>query len=178
MLVLCGGFVSIVSAIARETGLEAGPDAGAARAPARPYRGPHRRVRRRQRHDRLGNWWWGAEASSYARYVYKPLQATPSVTSDGRLRLDLRDPGWLASRRLDDFVVDHGHLMHLFVVSPTLDHLWHLHPDQTASGAFEVQAARHAAGSGTNCSLIPYTGPASQRRSPVSSIHRRFAASR
>src|SRR5204863_5404415 len=29
---------------------------------------------------------------------------------------------------------DHGHLMHLFIVSPSLDHLWHLHPDEIAPG--------------------------------------------
>ena len=136
MLVLCGGFVSIISAIAREARLEAGETPG-------PL------ARRRGRIAGLiatcgvvgamllGNWWWTAEASSYARYVYQPLQATPTVTSDGRLRLDLRDPGWIASRRLDDFVADHGHLMHLFIVSPTLDRLWHLHPDEIATGAFE-----------------------------------------
>jgi hypothetical protein len=136
MLVLVGGFVSIVSAMAREARLDAGE------APGPP-------ARRRGRIAGgiaacvaacaifLGNWWWTAEASSYARYVYKPLQATPTMTSDGRLTLDLSDPGWIASRRLDDFVADHGHLMHLFVVSPTLDRLWHLHPDETATGAFE-----------------------------------------
>ena len=71
--------------------------------------------------------------------MYKPLQAIPTVTSDGRLRLDLRDPGWIAARRLDDFVTDHGHLMHLFIVSPALDRLWHLHPDEVATGAFEAR---------------------------------------
>ena len=138
MLVLCGGFVSIVSAIAREAGLEAGETPGPARAAAAGSRASSPRASSRAPCS-FGNWWWTAEASSYARYVYKPLQATPTVTSDGRLRLDLRDPGWIASRRLDDFVADHGHLMHLFIVSPALDRLWHLHPDEIATGAFEVR---------------------------------------
>ena len=136
MLILCAGFVSIVSAIAREARLDAGGMPGP-------------RARRRGRIAGfiatcvvaaamfLGNWWWTAEASSYARYVYKPLQATPTVTAGARLRLDLHDPGWIASRRLDDFVDDHGHPMHLFVVSPALDRLWHLHPDEIATGRFE-----------------------------------------
>ena len=47
------------------------------------------------------------------------------------------DPGWLRSRRLDDFVPDHGHLMHLFVVTPDLDRLWHLHPGEVVTGTFE-----------------------------------------
>jgi hypothetical protein len=138
MLLLAAGFVVIVAAIAREAALPAGE-------------APDDRARRRGRIAGLiasgvvlaamvlGNWWWSAEASSYARYVYKPLEATPTVTVEGRLKVDLRDPGWIASRRLDDFITDHGHLMHLFVVSPALDRLWHLHPDQTAVGTFEVR---------------------------------------
>jgi hypothetical protein len=138
MLVLCAGFVSIVSAIAREAGLEAGEK-------------PGRRERRRGWIARLaatgvvvgamalGNRWWAAEATTYARYVYKPLEAASTVTSDGRLRLELRDPGWLPSRRLDDFVPDHGYPMHLFVLTPSLDRLWHLHPEEVTTGVFEVR---------------------------------------
>jgi hypothetical protein len=140
MLVLCTGFIAIVSAIAREAWLAPGET-------------PDRLARRRGRIAGLvatgvvggavffGNWWWTAEASSYARYVYKPLQARPTLLPDARLRLDLRDPGWIASRRLDDFVPDHGHLMHLFIVSPALDHFWHLHPDEITTGAFEGRLA-------------------------------------
>lgn len=138
MVILCAGFVSIVSAIARE-------------APRAPGTMPDSRARRRGRVAGViaaaivagavlfGNRWWTAEASSYARYVYKPLQATPALTPDGRLRLDLHDPGWIASRRLDDFIPDHDHLMHLFVVTPALDRLLHLHPEQVATAAFEIR---------------------------------------
>ena len=135
MGLLCAGFVAIVATIAREAGLPPGE------APGRP-------ARRRGRIAGaiasavvlaavfFGNAWWGAEAASYSRYVYRPLEAVPAVTAD-RLTLTLRDPGWIGSRRLDDFVPDHGHLMHLFVVSPALDRLWHLHPRQEAVGTFE-----------------------------------------
>jgi hypothetical protein len=136
MLVLCVGFIAIISAMAREARLDAGqaPDAAA---------------RRRGRVAAVGatcvtaaavffgNWWWTAEASSYARYVYKPLEAAPSVSADGRLRLALRDPGWIKTRLLNDLVPDHGHLMHLFIVSPALDRLWHLHPGEVTPGVFE-----------------------------------------
>ena len=138
MLLLAAGFVGIVSALAREARL-----------------GPGETVDRRALWRGrlagavaagvvggvvfLGNMWWTVEASSYAQYVYKPLVANPSVTADARLRLDLRDPGWIGSRRLDDFVLDHGRLMHLFVLSPGLDRLWHLHPDEIQTGAFEHQ---------------------------------------
>ena len=136
MLILCTGFVAIVSATAREARLDPGDTPGP-------------RARRRGRIAGfiatsvvvaamvLGNWWWTAEASSYARYVYRPLQATPTLTADARLRLDLHDPGWIGSRRLDDFVADHGHPMHLFIVSPALDRLWHLHPEEIETGRFE-----------------------------------------
>jgi hypothetical protein len=136
MLLLAAGFVGIVSAIAREAKLGAGEVLDP-------------RSRRRGRIAGaiaavvvggiiyLGNRWWTAEATAYDRYVYKPLVATPSFTADAKLRLELRDPGWIGSRRIDDFVPDHGHLMHLFVLSPTLDRLWHLHPNEIRTGTFE-----------------------------------------
>lgn len=136
MLILACGFVAIVSAVAREASLAPGSS-------------PDRTARRRGRIAGavaaglvimvivLGNSWWGAEASMYGRYVYKPLEAATTVAPDGRLALTLHDPGWIGSRRLDDFVADHDHLMHLFVVSPALDRLWHLHPTQTETAKFE-----------------------------------------
>ena len=136
MFLLAAGFIGIVSAMAREAKLGAGETLDA-------------RARRRGRIVGavaavfvgaviyLGNMWWTVEATAYDRYVYKPLVATPSLTADTKLRLDLSDPGWIGSRRVDDFVPDHGHLMHLFVLSPTLDRLWHLHPDEIRTGTFE-----------------------------------------
>jgi hypothetical protein len=136
LTLLAGGLVAIVAAVARDATLPAGemPDA---------------RARRRGRIAGtiaacavtavvvLGDWWWTAEAANYSRYVYKPLTATPLVSGDGILSLALRDPGWIPLRRVDDLVPDHGHLMHLFVVSPGLDRLWHLHPEERTAGRFE-----------------------------------------
>jgi hypothetical protein len=136
MMLLAAGFVAIISALAREARLDAGEV-------------PDQSARRRGRLAAaaattltvavvlFGNWWWSTAASAYARYVYKPLQAAPAVSPDGRLRLALSDPGWIGSRRLDDFVADHGHLMHLFILSPSLDRLWHLHPDEASTGVFD-----------------------------------------
>jgi hypothetical protein len=136
MLTLASGFVAIVSAVVRESRLDAGvaPDA--------------RAIRRGRIAGTLaasvaivvvllGNSWWAVEASNYGRYVYKPLEGTTTITADGRLAFALHDPGWIGSRKLDDFVADHDHLMHLFVVSPALDRFWHLHPAETATGRFE-----------------------------------------
>jgi hypothetical protein len=136
MVLLSAGFVSIGAALGREAGLQ-------------PGEAPGPRARRRGRIGGaiatglvitvvvLGNWWWTAEASSYARYVYKPLEASTAVAPDGRLTLALRDPGWISLRRTDDLIADHRHLMHLFIVSPALDRFWHLHPDETGNGTFE-----------------------------------------
>jgi hypothetical protein len=136
MLVLCAGLVAIVATIAREAGLEPGAIADSRRRWRGRIAGSIATVAIAVGLF-FGNVWWGAEASSYSEYVYKPLHAMPTITDDGRLRLELTDPGWIRARRVDDFVPDHGHLMHLFVVTPDLDRLWHLHPDEIGTGTFE-----------------------------------------
>lgn len=145
MLLLVAGIIAIAASIAREAGLDPGQVVDA----------------KHRRRGRIvgaltgvvvlaavffGNMWWGAEASNYERYVYKPLTAAPSISADARLQLALSDPGWLRSRRLDDFVLDHGHPMHLFVVSPDLDRLWHLHPREVSAGIFEQSLPAMPAG--------------------------------
>jgi hypothetical protein len=138
LAVLCVGIVSIVSAIAREASLAPG-ELPTPRARRRGWIAAAVAVLLVAAIVTFGRWWWTVEASSYARYVYKPLTASAATTPDGRLTLTVRDPGWIALRRLDDFVADHGHLMHLFVVSPALDRLWHLHPRHIGEARFEQQ---------------------------------------
>ncbi len=87
--------------------------------------------------------WWQGEADAYAEYVYKPLQVQTTLVQDaaGRPQLKLRvlDPGWIKSRKVDDFVLDHDHLMHLYLIrQPGMDLVYHLHPDQIASGQFQL----------------------------------------
>jgi hypothetical protein len=94
----------------------------------------------------FGNSWWSREAASYARYVYKPLGATTTVSPEGTLTLVLSDPDWIATRRTDDFIPDHDHVMHLFVVSPDLDRVWHLHPDQPGTESFGQKLPQMPAG--------------------------------
>jgi len=136
MVLLSLGFIAIASAMFREARLEPGVEPG-----------PDARRRGRLAGIAatglvvlvliLGNRWWTAEASTYSRYVYKPLRMEPAIAPGARLRLALVDPGWIFTRRVDDFIADHGHLMHLFIVSPALDRFWHLHPTETISGTFE-----------------------------------------
>jgi hypothetical protein len=125
-LVLVFGLASIVAASVREAQLEPG---------AMP---PPQLIRRSRVLMAVtlaglagilyfGNSWWTAEAGDYSRIVYKPLTFEPSLDR-GVLRLKFHDPGWL-NRRVDDLLPDHGHLMHLYVVSlPRMNQAWHLHP--------------------------------------------------
>ena len=87
----------------------------------------------------LGNQWWKAEAASYAGNIYKPLQMTPSLAQGDLLDLKLRDPGWLPQRQLDDFIADHDHLMHLYMIRwPQMDVIFHLHPQPVGTGEFQL----------------------------------------
>jgi hypothetical protein len=134
MIVLACGIVSIVGASTREAQLDPGT------APSD----------RNQRRARIlmgatgalvvfalwsGNRWWTAEANSYSRIMYKPLGMSASIEPGDRLVLKLSDTGWLR-RRMDDFLPDHGHLMHLYVIGADANRVWHLHPELQAAGEF------------------------------------------
>jgi hypothetical protein len=86
----------------------------------------------------LGNRWWKADAASYSENIYKPLEMRPAL--DGNLLdLKLADPGWLPQRQLDDFIPDHNHLMHLYMVRwPQMDVVFHLHPEPAGTGEFQL----------------------------------------
>jgi hypothetical protein len=87
----------------------------------------------------FGNRWWKSEADNYGRYVYKPLTMKAVLEPDEILYLKIKDPGWLSSRKTDDFVLDHDHLMHLYLIrEPAFDVVYHLHPDQVAPSEFQL----------------------------------------
>ncbi len=95
----------------------------------------------------LGGKWWNAEAASYAGNVYKPLDMTASLLPGNTLDLAIADPGWLKARKLDDFVPDHNHLMHLYAIRwPAMDVVYHLHPQPVATGDFRLDMPSMAAG--------------------------------
>ena len=87
----------------------------------------------------LGNTWWKSEAAGYSEYIYKPLTMQPSLRANQVLDLQLRDPGWLHIRKLDDFIPDHDHLMHLYLIRwPQMDVVYHLHPEPVSAGDFQL----------------------------------------
>ncbi len=143
-LLLCAGLVSIAAAAVREAPLDPGkqPD------PARIRRS---RIVMAAAAVVLagilysGNRWWSSEAGIYQRLVFKPLQLNARLNGS-RLLLRLEDPGWL-SRRTDDLLPDHGHLMHLYVIRvPEMDRVFHLHPERGEDDGFVQQLPDLAAG--------------------------------
>jgi hypothetical protein len=87
----------------------------------------------------LGNAWWKSEADAYSGYIYKPLDMNATLGQGNVLDLKLRDPGWVQQRKLDDWIPDHNHLMHLYMIRwPQMDVVFHLHPDPVATGEFQL----------------------------------------
>jgi hypothetical protein len=104
----------------------------------------------------FGYRWWGSEDASYREDIYKPMTMTPSLQGSV-LTIALKDPGWLNSisdfrrlpvvRKVDDLVLDHGHLMHLYLLrEPGLDVVYHLHPDLVSAGVFRLSLPTMPAG--------------------------------
>ena len=133
-LVLALGLVSIIGAAGGEAQLEPGKEPGTVEK---------RRARIAMAITAavvigalwLGRQWWDSEAGNYQQIVFKPLQLKTSVQGN-RLQLQLDDPGWL-TRRTDDLLPDHGHLMHLYVIRvPEMDFVWHLHPERSGAAEF------------------------------------------
>jgi hypothetical protein len=87
----------------------------------------------------LGNWWWKSDAADYATQIYKPLAMDATLTPGNVLDLKIKDPGWFGARHLDDFIPDHNHLMHLYMIRwPQMDVVFHLHPQPVATGEFTL----------------------------------------
>ena len=90
----------------------------------------------------LGNAWWGSEARSYAGAIdyFKPPQAETQLENGNRLviRAKAPDERWARNVKMEELVPDHGHLMHLFLVStPGMERIWHLHPERTGEAFVE-----------------------------------------
>ena len=145
MALLAAGLVTIVGASVREAGLAAGVKPGP--------------KQRRAAWITMGSTalivggliffgfrWWNSDERDYLRHVYKPL-ALKAAVDQNRMSLTLSDPGWFQFRKTDDFIPDHGHLMHLFIIRmPPMDRIWHLHPEMNDDGRFELDLPDMPAG--------------------------------
>jgi hypothetical protein len=95
----------------------------------------------------LGNRWWKADAATYSKNIYKPLEMRAALEQGNLLDLKLADPGWLPQRQLDDLIPDHNHLMHLYLIRwPQMDVVFHLHPEPTGTGEFQLALPSMPAG--------------------------------
>jgi hypothetical protein len=85
-----------------------------------------------------GRNWWNQSEAEYGGNVYKAMQLQVTVKA-GVLSLQMSDPGWLPLRKIDDLVLDHNHLMHLYAIrQPGLDVVFHLHPESSGPGQFRL----------------------------------------
>ena len=97
----------------------------------------------------LSGVWWNAEAASYATDVYRPLKVTPSLEGNVlTLEVQAFHPDKdRRGRSNNDFLPDHGHLMHLYAIrQPGMDAVFHLHPSLAGPGEFRISLPAMPAG--------------------------------
>jgi hypothetical protein len=164
-IALVAGMVGIIGAAGRDASLEPG------QAPTPTLK---KRALRRMAVATVAlivvlvaaNYWWGVDASANARLNYKMPQLQ-SALQGNRLELRLDNPNTvenmftpaMAERlkrlnitipdlpRLDDLVLDHSHILHLFLVRmPDMQSFWHLHPQPVDNGKFAVELPALPAG--------------------------------
>jgi hypothetical protein len=142
LLVLTIGIVSIVGAGAREAKLDPGAEVPRANS---------RRARTVMIITAivvvgivyLGRSWWDAEAFDYQRNVnyYTPPRAVTKLENGNRLIITAagNDPNWNRNVDMAQVIPDHGHLMHLFLISDdAMNSMFHLHPDRIEDGVFSA----------------------------------------
>jgi hypothetical protein len=85
-----------------------------------------------------GRNWWNQSEAEYGGNLYKAMQLEVTLKA-GVLSLQMREPGWLPLRKIDDLILDHNHLMHLYAIrQPGLDVVFHLHPESSGPGQFRL----------------------------------------
>jgi hypothetical protein len=103
-----------------------------------------------------GKKWWDAEEVVANANIYQVPQMSATLESGHRLLLGVQAAkaqnreiprGWSDPTYLDDLILDHNHLMHLFLIRlPQMDRFLHLHPERTDDGQFVVRLPNLAAG--------------------------------
>jgi hypothetical protein len=93
--------------------------------------------------------WWNIDAAIYAADVYHPLGVQPVLTGNV---LDMKVASFNAinktrTRLNNDFLPDHGHLMHLYMIRwPEMDAVFHVHPELAGPGDFRLALEAMPAG--------------------------------
>ena len=86
--------------------------------------------------------WWNVEAAEYGESIFKAAPTTASLAGD---QLDLHVKSLFldehrGGRRNDDYLLDHGKIMHLYAIrEPGMDAAFHLHPELVAAGDFRMK---------------------------------------
>jgi len=85
-----------------------------------------------------GDRWWNAEEMVASANVYQIPHVAGTLQPGNRLLLSIvpikarqseMPRGWVPSDYLADLILDHNHLMHLFLIRlPDFDYFYHLHP--------------------------------------------------
>lgn len=96
-----------------------------------------------------GAHWWNVEAAGYSQNIFKPAPTTATLTGN-QLDLNVKSLYFDArrgGRKNDDYLPDHGHLMHLYAIrEPGMDVAFHLHPELVAPGDFRMKLPSMPAG--------------------------------
>ncbi len=98
-----------------------------------------------------GRKWWNQSETEYSGNVYKAMQLQVTFKA-GVLSLHMTNSGlnnsaWLPLRKIDDLILDHNHLMHLYAIrQPGLDVVFHLHPEPSGPGLFRLPLPEMPAG--------------------------------
>ncbi len=82
--------------------------------------------------------WWNTDANAYASLAKFFKSPKCAATLDGnRISIRPTDELWLKHEKIANLLLDHGHIMHLFLLrTPGFDRIWHLHPKRTDHGTF------------------------------------------
>ncbi len=154
MTILAFGAVAIATAGAREAELVPG---------AMPTKSSRRRARMVMVAASIlvfallygGRRWWDLEKAVANANVYQAPQVSATLESGGRLLLTVQAKkqtrevprGWVEPSYVADLILDHNHLMHLFLIRvPQMDRFLHLHPDKADGDQFIVQLPNMPAG--------------------------------
>src|SRR5580704_4944939 len=85
-------------------------------------------------------WWKSAAAALSDRMIYKAPELFVSLVPGDQMLLRIGDSKWHTRRPetvATALMLDHGHLMHLFLIrTPQMDRFYHLHPTADKGGVF------------------------------------------